>query len=125
MVRRQALQSRHDLVDTWVVFHRARTQRIEAQVDGVVPGGETGEMADDFELGDLRETLHVIAVEFITQDFPGMNRRYIEPRPLDARFARRAALEDQLLVARDVRACLTDAVSHRLLPTGAAWSSAL
>ena len=46
-------QGGHLLVDLGVVLHRAGAEGIEADVDAVVLLGEAGEVADDFDFGDL------------------------------------------------------------------------
>ncbi len=52
---RQAFDARHLLIHARVVLHGAGAERIEAQIDGVVPGGEAREVADDFHFADFRE----------------------------------------------------------------------
>ena len=49
----QAFDARDHLVDARVVLHGAGAQRIHAEVDGVVPGGEPREVADDLDLAQL------------------------------------------------------------------------
>ncbi len=45
----------HALVDPRVVLHRAGAERVEAGVDPEGAVGQSGEMADDLRLGELRE----------------------------------------------------------------------
>ena len=45
-----AIERRDRLVHARVVLHGATAQRIHAEVDGVVPGGEAGEVANDLDL---------------------------------------------------------------------------
>ena len=49
----QAFDARHKLIDARVVLHGAGAQRIHAEVDRVVPGGEPREVADDLDLAQL------------------------------------------------------------------------
>ena len=44
----------HKLIHPRVVLHRARAQRIHAQIDGVVPRREPREVANDLDLAQLR-----------------------------------------------------------------------
>src|ERR1700722_7242357 len=53
----QAIQPRNSLVDARIVVHGARSPRIHAEVDGIVPRREPGEMADHFHLADFRESI--------------------------------------------------------------------
>ena len=52
---RHAVDARGLFVDARVVLHGAGAQRIQAQVDGVIPGGEAREVADDVHFADFRE----------------------------------------------------------------------
>ena len=49
----EAFNAGDQLVDARVVLHGAGAERIHAQVDGVVPGGEAREVANDFDLAQL------------------------------------------------------------------------
>ncbi len=51
----QPLNPRHKLIHARVVLHRARAQRIHPQIDGVVPRREPREVANDFDLAQLRQ----------------------------------------------------------------------
>ncbi len=51
----QSLDAGDEFIHARVVFHRAGAERIHAEVDGVVPGGEAREVADDFDFGQLRK----------------------------------------------------------------------
>ena len=44
-----AFEARDELVDARVVLHGATAEGVHAEVDGVVPGGEAREVADDFD----------------------------------------------------------------------------
>ena len=57
--RREARQRRHEVVDLRVVLHRARTQRIGAGVDAVIPRGERGVVAHEAALAQLRQSHRV------------------------------------------------------------------
>ena len=49
----EAFDTGDGLVDARVVLHGAGAERIHAEVDGVVPGGEAGEVADDLDFAEL------------------------------------------------------------------------
>ena len=69
MVRSQALQARHLFIDPRVVLHGAGTQRIEARVHSVIPGGKAREVTDDFQFRDLRKALDFAPAELWAQEF--------------------------------------------------------
>ena len=56
-----ALEAGDELVDAAVVLHGAGAERIHAEVDGVVPGGHAGEVADELDLGELGHDAEVFA----------------------------------------------------------------
>src|SRR5581483_982019 len=45
-----AFEPRDKLVHTRVVLHRAGAERIHAEIDRIVPRGESGKVADDLDL---------------------------------------------------------------------------
>ena len=59
MLGGHAFQARDVFVDARIVFHGAGAQRIHAQVDGVVPGGEPREVADHLDLAHFGEALEI------------------------------------------------------------------
>ena len=69
-----ALQAGDEFVDPRVVLHGAAAQRVHAQIDGVVPGGEAGEMADDFDFAQLRHQAQIRARGFAQQGLQGPPR---------------------------------------------------
>ena len=103
----QPLDARHKLVDARVVLHRARAQRIHAQVDGVVPRREPREVADDLDLAQLRQQPRRLAMR-IAQQRRGVDCRHIERRQLVSALARRGLLKDQPFVLRLVRTDFAD-----------------
>ena len=99
----QAFDAGDSLVDARVVLHGAGAQRVHAQVDGVVPGGEPGEVADDFDLAQLRAAAAGVFAVRCAQAAPDRPRA----RPAEAAcsaLAGRGLLEDQSLVLRLVGA---------------------
>ena len=53
----QALDARDLFVHARIVFHGAGAERIEAQIDGVVLGGEAREVADRFHFAHFGKAL--------------------------------------------------------------------
>src|SRR5579863_8881879 len=105
---RKTFQPRHQFVDARVVLHGAGAQRIHAEVDGVVPGGKPGEVADHVDLTDLREAVDLTAYVLRAERLGRIYRRHVERRKLVPVLAGRAELEDQRLVLYDVLANLFD-----------------
>src|SRR5687767_11510493 len=48
------------LVETRVVLHRARPERIHAHVDRIIPGRYAREVPDHIDLADFRNTVEII-----------------------------------------------------------------
>ena len=95
----QAFDARDEFVDARVVLHRAGAERIHAEVDGVVPGGEAREVADDFDLAQLGQQARRFAVR-IAEQRRGIDFRHVERRQLVGLLARRGLLEDEAFVLR-------------------------
>ena len=95
----EAFNARDQLIDARVVLHGAGAERIHAQVDGVVPGGEAREVADDFDLAQLGQFAGLFAVRGAEQR-GRVDLRHIERRHLVGLFAGRGLLEDQRFVLR-------------------------
>ena len=101
----QAGDAGHGFVHPCVVFHGAGAQRIHSQVDGVVPGGEPGEVADDLKLAHLGHLAQVFAFAG-SEQLSSIGRRDIERREFVALLARRGFFEDQTFVLAGVLADL-------------------
>ena len=56
---RPCLEPRHGFIHARVVLHRARAQRIHAQIDRVVPRRKPREVADDLDLAQLRHDAQI------------------------------------------------------------------
>src|SRR5690349_20316710 len=97
---RKAGQRHEPLDDARVVLHRAGAERIEARVDSEVARGELREVADELELGDLRETRRLRPAELL--------RDVGSRQALVARDERRAAARLRLLVD-ELHAAVTSA----------------
>ena len=104
----EAFQARDKFVDPRVVLHGAGTQRIHAEIDGVIPGGKASEVADDFDLADFRKTFDGCAGKFRAENGDRIDRRNIERRQFHAAFAGKGMLEDQPFVLAGMRAHFAD-----------------
>src|SRR6266511_341205 len=90
---RETRQASHRLVDLGIVFHGTRAERVELALDGEVSLRQTGEMAQHFELAQLRESWDIVAQQR-RRNTP-FNRAVLR-RPVQRASARRAAFEEQL-----------------------------
>ena len=64
MLGGEAVEARDEFVDARVVFHGAGAERIHAEVNRVIPGGEAREVADHFDFADFGEAFDCVAREF-------------------------------------------------------------
>ena len=92
----EALDAGDELVDARVVLHGAGAERIHAEIDGVVPGGEAREVADDLDLAQLGE-LRVCLSRCGAQQCGGVDGGHVERGQLVGALAGRGLLEDQRL----------------------------
>ena len=60
---RKAGKSRHYFIDLGIVFHGSRAQRIELGFDSEISVGQTGKVAQDFQLSQFRESRDILAQE--------------------------------------------------------------
>jgi hypothetical protein len=82
-----ALEAGNEFVHTRVVLHGAAAQRVHAEIDGIVPGGEAGEVANDFDLAQFGHKAQIGPRGF-TQQGIGVHFGHIERRHLVSFFAR-------------------------------------
>jgi hypothetical protein len=93
----------YSFVHAAVVLHRAASERIHAQINGVVPGGEPREVADDFDLAQLRHDAKVLT-DSGAEELCSVNLWNVEFGEAIGLLARRGLLEDQPFVLVDVGA---------------------
>ena len=84
----EAFEARDGLVDAGVVLHGAGAERIHAEVDGVVPGGEAREVADDLDLGELGHDAEVVGADGVAEERGGVDGGHVELRRGDSPFCR-------------------------------------
>ena len=85
----ETLRARDEFIDARVVLHGAGSERIETEIDGVIPGGETSEVAEGFELADLRKIFDLRADMPFAKSLFSVDRRHIQGGKLITFFARR------------------------------------
>src|SRR5947209_17541758 len=56
----EASDARDTLVQARVVFHRARAERIHAQINRIIPRRDAREVAHDINLADFGQTFEII-----------------------------------------------------------------
>ena len=101
---RKIRNARDLLVQTRVVFHRARAQRIHALIDGIVTGGNARKVPHHVDLSYFGHSFQIVfALKLRRNNFVEGGLIHIERRQTVARAAPLRALEDQLLVGTDVR----------------------
>ena len=108
----QPVEPRHHFVHSRVVLHGARAQRIHAQINGVVPGGKTRKVADDFNLAHFRHVAEIPSFGW-TQELCRVYFRHVERRQLPGGLASPRFFEDQTLVLADVTGGFAGHVLHR------------
>ena len=92
-----ALEAGDELVDAAVVLHGAGAERIHAEVDGVVPGGHAGEVADELDLGELGHDAEVFAGD-VAEDLLRVDGGDVECGHTIGFFAGRGFFEDEVFV---------------------------
>src|ERR1051326_275100 len=112
----KARDARDALVQTRVVFHRARTERIHPDIDRVVPSRHANEVTHDVDFADFRHAGEiVVTLELFGDEI--VERRFVDVERgqsiADASGLR--TFEDQLLVRTDVTGYFRDAVGHSSL----------
>ncbi len=69
------------LIEPRVVLHRARTERIHAEIDRIVPGRHANEVTDDIDFADFGHAFEIVVAlkcgghELIERRFVDIERR--------------------------------------------------
>src|SRR5438477_8605133 len=103
MRQSEALETRHPFVDLRVVLHRAGAERIEAEVDVIVPRREPREVPNDIDLTQFGHGRNVTPQKFRIDDVAHTFDRNIELRKIEGAAAGRAFLEKKRFVQRKMR----------------------
>src|SRR6185437_4225483 len=115
------VETRNGFVHARVVLHRAGTERVHAEIDGVVPRREPREVANDFDFADLGHVAEVFSFGG-AQELLRIHFRDVEWRQLPCGFAGRGLFKDQAFVLVDVARRLAGHVFHRVTSSSAASS---
>ena len=119
-----SIEAGDDLIDPRIVLHGAGAERVHAVIDRVIPGGEAGEVADDFDLADFRQR-GGFGAQCGAEFGGGIDFGHIERAQAIGFLAGRGVLEDEALVLRDMGADLADIlVAHSVHLAGARQSMA-
>src|ERR1700722_2244789 len=108
MLSGEAFETRDEFVDARIVFHGAGTQRIHSEINRVIPGGKTGEMANDFDFADFGKTLDGRAGKFRAERGDRVNFRDVERGQFHAALAGNRVFENQAFVLAGVRTNFAD-----------------
>ena len=104
----KTLEAGDGFVHARVVLHGAASERIHAEVDGVIPGGEPGEVADDLDLGELGHDAEARALRF-AEEGAGVDGGDVEFGEAIGLLAGRRLLKDEVFVlvnvGRDLLRC--------------------
>src|ERR1051326_2072798 len=122
---REPRDTRDLLVQSRVVFHRARAERVQAEINRIIPGRDASEVAHHIDLGDLGHPSEIVFAlqrgrnDFIERGFLDVERRQAVA---GATFLR--ALEYELLVLAGVIGNFGDHLvsSARPLISASIWS---
>src|SRR5215213_3644823 len=100
---RKSRDTRHSLVETRVVLHRARTQRIHSDVDRVVPGGHANEVTYNVDLTHFRHSFQIVVTPKRSWNEAVDGRLFnIQRRQTVADSTGLRTLEDELFVRTDM-----------------------
>src|ERR1700730_18503177 len=121
MTVRDSLHARDGFIHTRVVLHRARTQGIHAEVNGVVPGGKPRKVADDLDLADLGHVAEIFSLCFI-EKFGCVDFRHVERRQFPGSLPGRRLPEDQAFVVVDMLGRFARFMLHNLSSPGSNMS---
>ncbi len=102
MFRSDAGKTSDEFVDARIVLHGTGTEWIHAQVDGVIPGGKTREVAEDFDFADFWKPFRAGFAMVLAQRFLRINGGNIEAWKIEGALAGRGMLEDQPFILADM-----------------------
>src|SRR5262249_3848597 len=95
MFRGDSFEPRYKFVDARVVLHGARAERIHAEVDRMVPRGETREVAEYFDFAHFWKAFNTFAAEVSAERFGWFGSGHVEWRQFERALSRRRLLKDQ------------------------------
>src|SRR5690242_8987092 len=116
----QTLGADDGLVHARVVLHGARAQRIQAQIDRIVPGREPSKMAEHVYFADFHEARNFLAHVRRPKYLGRIYRGHIQLGKLITQLSGRAPLKQERLILRWMR---TDFLDHAYAPNASATAS--
>src|SRR5438105_4723583 len=123
MLRSDSFEPRHEFIYARVVLHGARTERIHAQINGVVPGRKPREMANHLDFADFRKTFDAFPPMMRTKRLCRVRFWHVGRRQFERALARGRFLEDQAFVLIHVPRGFFDFFVHFFLVLEAAASA--
>src|SRR6266404_1337597 len=102
-----AVEPGNEFIDARVVLHRAGAERIDAQIDSVVPGRKTREVAKHFNLADFGKPFDAGAAVICAERLGGIGGGHIERRQFERALSGRRLLEDQPFALAGVARCFS------------------
>ena len=98
----EAFGARDQFVDARVVLHGAGAERIEAEINGVIPSGEAGEVAEGFELADFGKVFDFGADVALCREPLRRRRAVRRAEGVDSRSCQENFAQKERLVLNDV-----------------------
>src|SRR4029077_3398512 len=82
------------------------------QINGIIPRGESGEVAEHFNLADLRKSFDAFTAIRFAESLPRIHLRHIQRWQVKRPLSGRGLLKDQSLIQHDVRYCSVRVIAH-------------
>ncbi len=116
MLGGDAVQAGDEFIHARIVFHGAGAERVHAEIDGVIPGGEPREVADHFDLADFGKSFDALAHVIGAQRGPRVHGGHVQRRQLETALAWPGLLEDQPFILADVASRFFDSIGQSKSP---------
>jgi hypothetical protein len=102
MLSGDAVEAGDKLVYARIVLHGAGTERIHPQIDGVIPGGKTREVAQNFDLTNFRKPGNALVAMMTAQDPRVVGGWDVQRGQFEGAFSGRGDLKDKAFVLINV-----------------------
>jgi hypothetical protein len=112
----QAVDARYQLVDARVVLHGAGAERIHPVIDGVIPGGKTREVAQNFDLTNFRKPGNALVAMMTAQDPRVVGGWDVQRGQFKGTFSWRGGLKDEPFVLTNVLGCFFEMLAQFVIP---------
>jgi hypothetical protein len=97
-----AIQASDEFVYARIVLHGAGTERVHTQIDGVIPGGETSEVAQNFDFAYFGKIGDALVAMMTAQHFRGVGGWDVQRGQFEGAFSGRGDLKDKAFVLINV-----------------------